>query len=360
MTRQHRLVYISRNYRNVTSAGNKAKTDNEQTLEELGAVNLGLKRSFHKSKIATFFLNFFGVIRYCFRIKRGDILFLQYPVKKYFSFLCRVAHWRNAKTISLIHDLGSFRRKKITPSFEISRLSHSDYIIATNETMSEWLRAQGLTRPLGALNIHDYRSASTPENHSQRFIAKDHFSIAYAGSLSSRKNSFLFNLNIPKSITFHIYGHTTDLHTFQSKERIVFHDFTPADEFIAHAIGDFGLVWDGNDATQCSGAFGEYLRYNTPHKISFYLRAGLPIIIWREAAMASYIENNGLGICIDSLNNLEQHLQSISDDEFRTMKENVNTVAEKIKKGEFLKNALNEAIEYLVGENQKNEKKHEN
>ena len=39
---QHRLCYISRNYYNLTSAGNKAKTDNEDTLMEMGAVNLGL------------------------------------------------------------------------------------------------------------------------------------------------------------------------------------------------------------------------------------------------------------------------------------------------------------------------------
>lgn len=38
---QHRLCYISRNYYNLTSAGNKAKTDNEDTLMEMGAVNLG-------------------------------------------------------------------------------------------------------------------------------------------------------------------------------------------------------------------------------------------------------------------------------------------------------------------------------
>lgn len=88
---QHRLCYISRNYYNLTSAGNKAKTDNEDTLMEMGAVNLGLHRTVNNSKILAFFLNLAGIIRACFLLKKGDVLFLQYPVKKYFSLLCDVA-----------------------------------------------------------------------------------------------------------------------------------------------------------------------------------------------------------------------------------------------------------------------------
>ena len=50
MEQQHRLCYISRNYYNLTAAGNKAKADNEDTLAEMGAVNLGLQRSVRNSK----------------------------------------------------------------------------------------------------------------------------------------------------------------------------------------------------------------------------------------------------------------------------------------------------------------------
>ncbi len=133
--KQNRLCYISRNYYNLTSAGNKAKTDNEDTLDEMGAVNLGLHRTVRNSKIIAFFLDLAGILRACLLLQKGDTLFLQYPVKKYFSFLCKVAGLKGAKTVSLIHDLGSFRRKKLTVEKEINRLSHSDYIIASNENM---------------------------------------------------------------------------------------------------------------------------------------------------------------------------------------------------------------------------------
>ena len=131
---KNRLCYISRNYYNLTSAGNKAKTDNEDTLSEMGATNLGLQRTVNNSKILAFFLDLAGVLRACCLLKKGDVLFLQYPVKKYFSFLCHVARWKGARTISLIHDLGSFRRRKLTVEQEITRLSNCNYIRSEEHT----------------------------------------------------------------------------------------------------------------------------------------------------------------------------------------------------------------------------------
>ena len=135
-----RLCYITRNYRNLNGAGNKAKTDNEDTLQVIGARNLGLKRTFYPNKVITFFLDLAGVIKYVFTVRRGDVVVLQYPVKKYFAFLCRIAHLKGAKTMALIHDLGSFRRKKLTIEKEINRLMHADYVIASNDTMKTWLK----------------------------------------------------------------------------------------------------------------------------------------------------------------------------------------------------------------------------
>ena len=83
----NRLCYITRNYRNVNGAGNKAKTDNEDTLQQMGAINLGLPRTFYPNKVITFFLDLAGVIKYVFTIHRGDVMLLQYPIKKYFAFL---------------------------------------------------------------------------------------------------------------------------------------------------------------------------------------------------------------------------------------------------------------------------------
>ena len=337
----HRLCYITRNYRNVDGAGNKAKTDNEDTLQLMGATNLGLSRTFYPNKVVTFFLDLAGVIKYTFAIRKGDVVLLQYPVKKYFSFLCNVARLRGAKTIALIHDLGSFRRKKLTVEKEICRLMHADYVIASNDTMRQWLKEHGYKHPLGALGLFDYRSEAMPTAHLQKPDAP--LRLVYAGALAMRKNAFLLKLAEQEmSFELHIYGKRDGLPEMQDNARMIFHPFTPADTFIQEVDADFGLVWDGDSLDSCTGNFGEYLRWNSPHKVSFYIRAGLPIIIWKQAAVAPIIEREGIGITIESIDELLTLLPSIGEKQMAAMRRNVSRVGQQLKQGGFLKQALHQ------------------
>lgn len=127
--------YLSRNYKGLSSAGNKAKTDIEQIMEKMSFRNVGLRQTTYTNEVLSFLATLTGVLKSPFCLHKGDKLVLQYPLKKYFSFVCNMAHLRGAKVIVLIHDLGSFRRKALTVAQEIKRLNHADYIIAHNEKM---------------------------------------------------------------------------------------------------------------------------------------------------------------------------------------------------------------------------------
>lgn len=346
---QYRLCYISRNYRGTGSAGNKAKTDNEDTLAANGATNLGLQRSYYNNKIVTFFLDLAGVLKFVCTVRKGDMLLLQYPVKKYFSFLCNIARLRHAHTIALIHDLGSFRRQKLSVEQEIKRLMHADYVIASNDVMRLWLMDHGYAHPIGALGLFDYRSSSHNANHTSSIYTR----LVYAGGLAIRKNAFLLQLaeeQLPFEL--HIYGNRNGLPELKDNPNMIFHPFTPADEFINKVDADFGLVWDGDTIDNCTGAFGEYLRYNSPHKASFYIRAGLPLVVWRQAAIAPIIEKEGIGICIDSLDELHSRLNEITSEEYDAMKERVAHVSDKLNNGQFLLDALHEAISIIESQKQ--------
>lgn len=341
-----RLCYITRNYRNTDGAGNKAKVDNEDTLISLGAVNLGILRTYYPSKIFTFLLDFLGVIKYSFSVRHGDTILLQYPVKKFFSYLCRVAHWRGAKIATVIHDLGSFRRKKLTVEKEIKRLMNADYVIASNAVMKDWLVKNGYLHPVGVLGLFDYRSSSVSSQRST--LNSEKLSLVYAGALAMRKNSFLLQMAECKlSYELHIYGNRSGLSSMKDNDNIIFHSFTPADEFIENVEGDFGLVWDGDSLDNCTGNFGEYLRFNSPHKVSFYIRAGLPIIIWKHAAVASIIEKEDIGICIESLEELDEKLSSITPARMAELRNNVMRVSDRLRNGDFLRAAVTKAIEAL-------------
>ena len=169
-----RLCYISRNYYGLSGAGNKAKTDIEHTLQQMGAVNLGLRTTFYDNKVVAFVLNLLGIMKMTCCIRKGDTLLLQYPVKKYFSFVCRVAHWRRARVIVVIHDLMSLHRKRITLDTELSRLGKADVIIASNEKMQQWLAQQGLQCPMTALGLFDYLdNQQTPPQETQQTLPRE-------------------------------------------------------------------------------------------------------------------------------------------------------------------------------------------
>lgn len=327
----------------MTSAGNKAKTDNERTMEEMGYLNIGFPMKSGRGSVYIFVYDLVSVIRAAMSLRQNDMLVLQYPVKKYFNLLCYMAHLRGARVVALIHDLGSFRRKRLTVGQEIRRLSHADFIIASNEKMREWLVAHDLTRPVGSLGFFDYLSSADPLPYHRK--AGKPWRVVYAGGLAMRKNAFFMQMpQIVEGFELHIYGNDDKMPSLRSEKSFVFCGFQPADTFISSVGGDFGLVWDGDSLDACTGSFGDYLKVNSPHKVSFYLRAGLPVIIWKEAALASLIEQEGVGITISSLRELSQCLARISPEAYVAMRERVRNVSEKLARGEFFKKAMDGVI----------------
>ncbi len=58
--------------------------------------------------------------------------------------------------------------------------------------MKGWLKEHGLQKPVGALGLFDYRSAS---KCSEEVTEREQVKVVYAGALSMKKNSFLVELS---------------------------------------------------------------------------------------------------------------------------------------------------------------------
>lgn len=341
------IWYVSRNYKNKTSAGNKAKTDVELIMQDMGFCNAGFPQTTYKNAVLHFVMTLLDVLRTPLSLHRGDILFIQYPLKKYFSLLCNMAHMRGAKVAILIHDLGSFRRKALTIPKEMARLSHADYIIAHNERMKRWIESNGCNKPVGTLQIFDYLS-STSHQASYLPAADGLYRIVYAGSLNRRKNTFLYVAGqYAANYRYILYGNGFEPQQAANAHRFECKGFTPSDTLIATAEGDFGLVWDGNSTTECAGAWGEYLKYNNPHKTSLYIRCGLPVVVWSQSAMAPFVEKEHIGLAIGSLQQLSAALQQLTPAEYRDMRLNVEKLGRRLSTGYYFKQAATKAIEWL-------------
>jgi hypothetical protein len=83
---------------------------------------------------------------------------------------------------------------------------------------------------------------------------------------------------------------------------------------------------------------------NKPHKASLYIRCNLPLIVWDECALATFVTENKIGIAIGSLTELDTVLPAISAESYKEMKENVKKINERVATGYYISKALNEAV----------------
>lgn len=333
-----RLVYLTRNYKTTGNGGGKARVDVEDILARRGAVNLGLKRTYHHNKIVDFALNLAGIIRFAIKLRSGDTVVLQYPIKKYYTLLCRIAHCRKARVITLVHDLGSFRRKRISVEEEISRLSHSDAIIAANANTVSWLKSKGLDRPMVEQVAWDFLSDIKTLQQSEPAM-----SMSFIGALSPDRNAFLYSL--PGDIELHLYGNGGD--PTKAKENMTVHGFATPDELIANAKGRYGLIWYGSSTREHIGYIGEYIKYCNPHKLALYMRAGKPIIIWRGSGAADFVKREGIGLTVDNLDNIDDIIKKVSEEEYQAMVKNVKRIARRMADGAYFSDSLDNAINII-------------
>ena len=257
-----------------------------------------------------------------------------------------MAHLRGCKIITLIHDLDSFRRRRLTIPHEISRLNHSDSIIVHRERMKNWLHENGIKANLEVLGVFDYLS---DRQSSGKNLAASHPRVLFVGALSTFHSDFLYKLGrSPRSFDMVLYGNGFEPDKFEGQ--VDHKGYTRSDDLIATAEGEYGLVWYGSSLEGGVGPEGEYLQYNAPHKLSLYIRCGLPVIIWKKAALASFVEENGIGICVSSLLDLDAIITQMTKESYNALRMNVAKVNERISQGYYCKEAIQKAYAKLSPE----------
>ena len=344
------MYYISRNYKSIFDAAGKAKTDCEFVLQKMGFTNLGFKQSSIPNSAIGTLKNFFGITLALFRLPFKSILSTQYPNSKFRGYILFVAKLKACKIITIVHDVRALKGKTHDTPKELS-LMITDVIIVHNPSMKNWFIKQGVKTPIIVLEIFDYISKSRPkQNDNKQF--KELYQITYAGGLGAKKNAYIYDVDLLPNTKYNLKlygrGFQPDNLKVKKEESIVFYQGVfPSNEIAYKINGDFGLVWDGDSVDTCSGEYGAYLKFNNPHKTSLYLLCGLPVIIWKKAALAAFIVNNSLGIAVSSLKELEGILKNLTASDYSSMKENALKYQNKMMSGYFFEIAINKAIKKL-------------
>ena len=102
----------------------------------------------------------------------------------------------------------------------------------------------------------------------------------------------------------------------------------------------FGLVWDGSSLFSCDGNSGEYLKWNNPHKFSLYMASGIPVFVWVESALASFVIDHNLGFTINSLNEIEDILKNLTIEEYETLLNTKIELYKEIMTGDYVDSYL--------------------
>ena len=330
------------------NAGNKARNDVEEIVKQEGFSPLLLtvedwykmstiKAQQHKSK---------ALAQAFSRLKPGDQLLIQFPMLHhsfFTTYLVKKLQARGVKVYFIIHDLEVLRyanldtvplKHKIRVHLqESSLLKQADGLIAHNPVMKSVLVDKGISeKKIVSLGIFDYL---IPNYQDKEDLSKEG-AIIVAGNLAQEKAGYLYEL--PARPAYNLYGVGFDEARKLSNETY-FGSFLP-DELPSALEGSFGLVWDGDSSKTCSGVFGEYLRYNNSHKASLYLASGFPIIVWGQSALANFVLEKECGISIESLLDLEEVLEHLSQEEYQGLVKNAKAVGQTIREGSYLLSAL--------------------
>lgn len=302
-----------------------------------------LRRQFH------YWLDFNKAFK---SIEPGSVVLLQHPFHhKQLNrdrMLCNLKAKKQVKFISIVHDVEVLRGYRLNEYYKAefsTMLEIADIIVVHNQKMLEWFTEEGIpTKKLVSLEIFDYLQ----DNEYQHPTFER--SINVAGNLDVNKSNYIYQLKSLKGIDIHLYGPNFDT-SMAEVSSVHYHGSFPSSEIPSKLNRGFGLVWDGENISSCSGGAGDYLRYNNPHKLSLYLSSGLPVVIWNDAAEASFVKNNNLGIGVDSLYDLEHVFNDLNKEKYEEMVNNVEEIRKKLILGYYTNRAITKAEAVLSSDN---------
>lgn len=352
--RQRAKIQIVHLFNEFCDAGAKAPSDAVVIAERLGFKRFFVRRKVLSTspgclRIIEKVVWFFKMYLYCWRMPQRAIVFIQSNSELFSGRLGfrLVDMWRKrrqANIIILVHDIDFLRGacvneegKMLSNSMkEISRLS--DVLIIHNAAMRVCLERAGISADkLVEIGLFDYLASEFESKAERRFNE-----IVIAGNLSLQKAAYLSSLGEVQRVHWNLFGPNFGSGKIAS-DNITYCGCFPPDELPRHLKGAFGLVWDGTSIDSCTGSYGEYLRFNNPHKTSMYLACGIPIIIWSHAALADFVVKEGVGVKVDSLRDISGVLDKITPDQYWQLVGNARRIGSRLRKGYYLSQAIDRA-----------------
>ena len=319
------------------TAGSKARTDVWSVFEKMG-----YERYFcHKTYCCFNALNYipavFRLIGLLLRAGGKRPLVVQYPFYTNQRFNWLFFRICPKRAILIVHDLNSLRYCLGAKSErkEVRLLNRFQGAVVHTRSMKKWLSERGALFQMEILEVFDYCLPEIPLP--AKWNVKEAPTVIFAGNLKKSRFLLEFAAFNGQGMEIALYGPGA------SKELQQLGGYQGAlspDQLPFYMKGQYGLVWDGSEINGCSGPEGNYLRYNSPHKLSLYLAAGIPVIVWSESAAAKFVLDHGVGLAVASLAELGKTLAQVTPLQYEKMAEACRRLQPRLARGEFLRKAF--------------------
>lgn len=242
---------------------------------------------------------------------------------------------KNKHIVLYIHDIVGLRRQdKELLNSELKIYNSCRFIVVHNKSMKQFLIKNGINaNKLYILECFDYLCTDSSETNRESKMEK---LVCYCGNL--KKSPFLWKLNSDKmKFKINAYGTGVDK---DINGKISYKGKFNADD-LEMVKGDLGLVWDGElDDSDENDQYKAYTKYNNPHKLSCYLAANMPVIVWEKSAIASFVEKNNIGYTISNIYDINK----LDFSDYKTKKKNAEAIGKKIRDGFYTSKVLEKIL----------------
>ncbi|MGM0238838.1 hypothetical protein [Enterococcus sp. AZ103] len=278
------------------------------------------------------------------KIKKNDIIVIQYPFlgsPRFKEIFFSRAKSMGSKIVIFIHDIGLWRENQYYDLITDFLFENADGFIFHSKAMQDQVINQFKIKNNAQTVIQGlfgYKTAYL--NGKTRSLSQN---IDFAGTFS--KSQFL--THIPTTLNMTIFSNLNKHISNLPKNIILGGSFDP--ESIPFQLnGSFGLSWTSDSYPEVTGSYGIYEKYNMPHKLSLYLAANQPVIVWNQSAEANFITKNNIGCTISNLAELPALLESFTEEKYEKMYQNATIIGELVREGFWFKKALLEIQSKLL------------
>lgn len=269
-------------------------------------------------------------------VSQGDVLIAQFPtwnsVEYDDALMTRLCFYGN-KVIIFVHDIIPlmFPSNRYLLPKVIATLNRAALLILPSQAMYNLLVSEGLTVQNYLIQeLWDYET-EIPVQY-PRYQNLIHF--------PGNPSRFPFVLDWNYGVKLHLYSNDIILENNHLRK----FSWRPTEQLIMEmSQGGFGLIWHLDDDL-------EYMSIYCPYKLSIFIAAGIPVIVRRGIANQAELEEKGVIIVVDSLEEAAAIVTHMSSELYDSYCQNVRKLAKVTRNGWVTRQLLTNAVYSVIND----------